>query len=59
MQRFRRRYKIVAGLAATGVAAAVVVVRWSNDSSALRPTDSRERQSRSTGRTRAEPNARW
>ena len=44
MQRFRRRYKMVAGLAGIGVVAAVVFVRWSTDSSALRPTDSREHQ---------------
>ena len=49
MKRFRRRDKMVAGLVSIGVVAAVVVVRWTTDSSALRPPDSRERQMPSDG----------
>ena len=42
MRRFRRRYKMVAALAAIGVVAAVVFVRWTADISTARPPDSRD-----------------
>ncbi len=42
MKRFRRRDKMLAALASIGAVAAVVVVRWTTDSSAARPPDTRD-----------------